>query len=285
MPQLAPQQTTGIFARAEPIAGTARMVFSRSGERTVLERVFASSPVKLFSTRSVGAACWVYSATLGGGLVGGDAVRMTIDVGAGACALLATQASTKVYRSPRPASQHMTTALNSDALLAVLPDPIVCFAGAHFSQEQHYDLDARANLVLVDWMTSGRHAVGERWAFRHYSSRIDVRRSGRRLFYDHVRLNETDGNIANRFAGFDVCLTAVITGPLVSSAAKAIVQAAAALPIDKHSAVVASAWPLPDGGAVVRIAGPGAEQVGAALRERLEFLRDALGDDPWSRKW
>jgi len=285
MPQLTLLQTTGIVARAEPIAGTARMVFSRNAERTVLERVFASSPVKLFSTRSVGTACWVYSATLGGGLVGGDAVRMTIDVGAGARALLATQASTKVYRSPRPASQHMTAAINNDALLAVLPDPIVCFAGAHFSQAQYYELDARANLVLVDWMTSGRHAVGERWAFRHYGSRIDVRRSGRRLFYDHVRLDESDGNIAERFAGFDVCLTAVITGPLVSSAAKAIVQATAALPIDKHSDMVMSAWTLPDGGAVVRIAGPGAEQVGAALRERLEFLRDALGDDPWSRKW
>src|SRR5437667_8725834 len=117
MPPLALQDTTAIPAPAELVAGTARMVFSRSGERTVLERVFASSPVKLFSSRSVGAACWVYSATLGGGLVGGDAVSMTIHVGAGACALLATQASTKVYRSLRRASQHVAAAIINEALL------------------------------------------------------------------------------------------------------------------------------------------------------------------------
>src|SRR6185436_20614305 len=99
------------------------MRFVRSGHQTVVGRSFASSPVKLFTTRAVGGACWVYAATLGGGLVGGDRIRMTIDVGADARALLTTQASTKVYRSLRPASQHISARIADDALLAVVPDP------------------------------------------------------------------------------------------------------------------------------------------------------------------
>jgi urease accessory protein len=241
--------------------------------------------VKLFSTRNAGGACWVYSATLGGGLVGGDEIRMVIDVGAGTRALVATQASTKIYRSLCSATQDISASIDDDALLAVLPDPVVCFAGAHFSQTQRYELGARANLVVVDWMTSGRHAAGERWAFRHYASRIEVRRSGRRLLHDQWLLSETDGSIAARLGKFDVCLTAVIAGPLLAAAAAEVVRAASMLPIDKHSDLVLSAWPLAEDGALVRIAGTGVEHVGAALRERLSFLHDFLGDDPWSRKW
>jgi urease accessory protein len=267
------------------VAGTVRLRFERCGEQTMLTRCFASSPAKMFTTRGAGRACWVYSATLGGGLVGGDEIRTTLEVGAGARALVATQASTKVYRSLRPASQHISGFLDDDALLAVVPDPIVCFAGAHFSQEQRYDLRARANLVLVDWMSSGRHAIGERWAFRHYASRIDVRRAGKRILYDAVLLSDADGGISERLGRFDVCLTALVTGPDVAAAAAGIVDAASRLPVEKHAPLVVSAWPLADQGALVRIAGQGVEQVGAALRERFRFLLDWLGDDFWSRKW
>lgn len=268
-----------------PIAGTAHLHLVRCGTQTVVERAFARSPVKLFATRAIGGARWIYSATLGGGLVGGDEIRLTVEAEEGVRALLATQASTKVYRSLRPASQHISASVDHDAVLAVIPDPIVCFAGSDFSQEQRYDLAARANLVLVDWMTSGRHAIGERWAFRHYSSRIDVWRAGQRLVYDHLILSADDGRIAERLGPFDVCLTALITGPHVSSAAAGIVHAASLQPIERRSSLVVSAFRLSDGGALLRIAGAGVEQVGAALRERLRFLLDWLGDDPWTRKW
>ena len=132
---------------------------------------------------------------------------------------------------------------------------------------------------------------GERWAFDHYSSRIDIRRSGRRIVYDALWLDNADGSVSERLGAFEICLTAVVTGPLVSDAAASIVQAASALGplgplgIEKNSNFVAAAWMLPDGGALLRMSGISVEQVGAALRERLSFLCDLLGDDPWNRKW
>jgi urease accessory protein len=71
----------------------------------VLTRGSATSPLKLFNPRNAGASAWAYLATYGGGLVGGDQVRMRIEVGPQAAALVSTQASTKVYRSARRASQ------------------------------------------------------------------------------------------------------------------------------------------------------------------------------------
>ena len=80
-------------------AGTGLVRVVRSGCRSVVSRALATSPLKLFTPRNHGAAAWVYSANYGGGLVGGDTLRLVVDVGPGALALLTTQASTKVYRS------------------------------------------------------------------------------------------------------------------------------------------------------------------------------------------
>src|SRR5688572_11864789 len=164
--------------------GSAFLTFTRSGSDTVLTRAFATSPVKVIATRGRGSTCWVYAATFGGGLVGGDDIQLRADVAAGARALLTTQASTKVYRSSRQSRQSLDVAVAADALLVVVPDPIVCFADANFVQTQRYDLHDRSTLVMVDWMTSGRHAAGERWAFSRYESRIDIRRGAQRIFFD-----------------------------------------------------------------------------------------------------
>lgn len=272
-------------ATSPPIAGRARLRFSRSAGHTILDRSFATSPVKVFTTRGVGATCWLYSATLGGGIVGGDDLQIDVEVAAGARALIATQASTKVYRSLRPACQRVIASVADDALLAIVPDPVVCFAGADFSQHQRYDLAGGASLVLVDWITSGRHATGERWEFRRYASRIDLYRDGTRVLYDGVLLDQDDGSIGERLARFNVCLTTVVTGPLVSDEADHLIRAVSQLPIEPLEDFVIAAWPLSGGGALLRMSGTSVEQVGARLRECLAFLGPLLGDDPWTRKW
>lgn len=261
------------------------MRFARLGAQTVLDRSFATSPVKLFTTRNHAGACWVYAATLGGGFVGGDAVRLTLDVGPRANALLTTQASTKVYRSLKPASQQISAIVDADALLAVLPDPIVCFAGADFSQDQRYDLARRANLVVVDWITSGRHATGERWAFTHYTSRVQIARDGKRLLYDSLTLQHETDTVAERMGRFDVWASCVITGPAVADAAAAIVRRVAQCPVHANADMIESACPLVGAGALLRLAGSDVEQVGTHLKAHLQFLHPLLGGDPWTRKW
>ena len=57
-------------------AGSAHLTFTRSGSATVLTRAFAASPAKLIATNGHGTTCWVYAATFGGGLVGGDEIRL-----------------------------------------------------------------------------------------------------------------------------------------------------------------------------------------------------------------
>src|SRR5262245_8778518 len=266
-------------------AGRARLTFTRSGMDTVLTRAYATSPAKVITSKGRGSTCWVYVATFGGGLVGGDDIQLRVDVTAGARALLTTQASTKVYRSEHRSRQSLTATVAANALLAVVPDPIVCFASADFAQQQRYSLDADASLVMVDWMTSGRHAAGERWAFARYESRFDIRRGSQRVFFDAIVLEPNIDSVVERMGRFDVLLTAVITGRMVADAATDLVARHAPSPIVAGADLVSSAAPLRDGGALVRMAGTSVEQVAHALADQLAFLSPLTGDDLWSRKW
>jgi len=266
-------------------AGSAYLTFTRTGSATVLTRALVASPAKLFATNGRSATCWVYAATLGGGLVGGDEIRLRAEVTGGARALLTTQASTKVYRSQRPSFQSLHATVDAEAFLAVVPDPVVCFADAHFAQSQRYDLHARASLVMVDWITSGRHASGERWAFSRYESRFDIRRGCRRIFLDALVLERNIDAVAERMGRFQVMLTAVITGPLVAGAATDIVTRVSQSCVHRQSDLVMSASRLRDGGTLLRIAGTSVEQVGDALRAHFAFLAPLTGGDLWSRKW
>jgi urease accessory protein len=274
-----------ITVEATPAPGTAHVTFTRVGSDTVVTRAFAWSPSKLIATKARASTCWVYAATFGGGLVGGDAIHLNVDVRDDARALLTTQASTKVYRSLRPSRQTIVATVAARALLAVVPDPLVCFAGADFTQHQRYDLHADANLVVVDWMSSGRHAAGERWAFSKYESRLDIRRNAQAVIFDTVVLERNLDCVAERMGRFDAILIAVITGPLFSSAIDDLVERTAREPITPRADLVVSTAALRDGGVLLRMAGTNVERLGRALREHLACLTPFVGDDLWSRKW
>jgi urease accessory protein len=263
--------------------GDGELVFTRVRGRTVLERALSRSPLKLLAPRNHGHAAWVFVASLGGGLVGGDRLRLTINVGGEAAALLGTQASTKIYRSPLGSRQRLDAEVAAGGLLAVIPDPVVCFAGSRYEQEIHVALDAGASLVLVDMMSSGRSARGERWAFDRYSSRTRVNRGGRAVLLDATLLDPAHGALRDRMGRFDALATIVLTGPRVVSASEALV--APRPPPEQRADVVASASPLRGGGALLRVAGTSVERVADVVRRELGFLAGELGDDPFARKW
>ena len=233
----------------------------------------------------------MYTSSFGGGLVDGDAVSLDVEVERGAAAYLSTQASTKVYRSTRGTSAELTARVGDEGLLVVAPDPVVCFAASRYRQRQRFELAARASLVAIDWMTSGRWAAGERWAFDSYEARLSVRCDERLLVHDVLSLRARDGDLAARMGRFDVIAIAVVinieaAAPLVASLADQRVERGA------RQLLAATALPaLADDtrsgsrSCVIRIAGLSVEQVGHTLRQLLSFVPALLGDDPWSRKW
>ena len=259
--------------------------------RTAVVSRFATSPLKLLTPRGSGDAATVVTSTYGGGLLAGDRVALDVRCGPGTRCVLGTQASTKVYRNgpshEAPAMrQELNVTLDDGAVCVVAPDPVTCFAGAAYQQTQRFDLTATSSLLLVDWLTSGRAARGERWAFAGYRAETVIAVRGRPLARDMVLLDPADGPVAapHRMGRFDCIATVFVVGPLFAPAAGRLRERIQSIPVRRREATVAAASPL-GAGALIRLAGASAEQVGRFLRAQLAESFDAFGTDPWSRKW
>ncbi|RKG48447.1 urease accessory protein UreD [Corallococcus sp. AB011P] len=265
-------------------AGVARLAFERSGPRTVVRTALAHSPLRLLTPRNHGHAAWAYTSSFGGGLVDGDHLRLEVDVADGASALLATQGANRVYRSPNGCRSDLVARVGRDALLAWVPDPTVCFTDARYSQTLDVTLSPGASLVLVDVVTAGRSARGERWAFLHYASRLRVAREGRALVDERWVLDPAHGALPERLGRFDALASVLLVGPALKDAREALAARVAALPVKPRAREVVSASPLGEDGLLLRVAAVSLETLLATTRDWLSFLPGLLGDDPWARR-
>lgn len=265
-------------------AGDARLAFERVGARTVVRTALAHSPLRLLTPRNHGHAAWVYTSSLGGGLVDGDHLTVDLDVAPGASALLSSQGSTRVYRSPRGCRSELSARVAEGALLVLAPDPTMCFSGARFAQRQDVQLAPGASLVLMDLVTAGRSANGERWAFTHYASTLRVHREGRALIDERWLLDPAHGALPERLGRFDALGTVLLVGPALDSAREALAARIGALPVTPRAGLVCSASPLGTDGLVLRAAASSAEALLRTAREWLSFVPALLGDDPWVRR-
>jgi urease accessory protein len=239
-------------------AGQGTLVFRATPSadpHTSVETVRAESPLKLLTPKNHGSFAWVYTANFGGGLVDGDHLGLHVHVHAKASALLATQSSTKVYRSPNGCRQTLDATVEESATLVALPDPVCCFDGARYEQRNDIRLAKTASLVLLDSFSCGRSARGERWAFSRYASRTRIFREGP-VVIDATLLDPAHGDLQERMGRFDALATLIILGPRFRAL-----------------------------GALVRIAGVSVEKVMGAVRTALGHLPETLGDDPFARKW
>jgi urease accessory protein len=270
------------FTRVPQAAGHASLAFKRSGAKTVLSTALATSPLRLLTPKNHGDAAWVFLASFGGGLVDGDALDVRIDAGEDTSAFISTQASTKVYRSPSGCSQLLAARVADGAALAVVPDPVVCFAGAKYVQSIDIDLAPTASLLLFDGYTCGRAARGERWRFARYASRTTVSRSGRAVLIDAARLDSAYGPIADRMGRFNVLLSLLAVGPRFASVRDAIL---ADKPHSGRDATIAASSPIGTDGAILRVAADRSESASRVFRSSFVALAQVLGDDPLARKW
>jgi urease accessory protein len=265
--------------------GRATIQVGVAGGRSRVQRARATSPLRLLTPANHGRAAWVYTSTFGGGLVDGDAIALDIDVAPRAAALLSTQASSKVYRSPRGTSSRLHARVGSGALFVHLPDVLTCFEGARYEQAQRIDLASDAGVVAIDWLSSGRRAAGERWAFAHCRTRLDVYVDAAHVLHDVMLLRPDEGPIAVRMGRFDVIGTIVLAGRVLRDEYGRVLDVVNGSPVGRRAGEIVAASPLGDAGCLVRLAGPSVEDVGRSIRRLLAFVPALLGDDPWARKW
>jgi urease accessory protein len=261
----------------------ARAVATAAGAKTVVASARAGSPLRLLEPAFAGARCAaVCMVTFGGGLVDGDRIELDVEVEAGATLLLFTQSSTKVFRGA--SAQHL--AARVAGTLVLLPDPVSAFAGARYTGRVDVALEGRGACVVLDAITSGRPAYGDRWAMTGLDLRTRVSLDGRAVVTDALRLG--GGAPLARMGHFEALATLLAVG----GAAGPIVTALLAEPIappTRDLVVAASRLPRASAlgtiGAVARIAATSPSLALDAARRRLRNLPDIDVVDPFASRY
>ncbi|EHR00666.1 urease accessory protein UreD [Bradyrhizobium sp. WSM471] len=133
-----------------------------------------------------------------GGVAGGDRFDIEIAAADGSKLTLTTAAAEKVYRAPGQAAElNIALKVAAGAHLGWLPQETILFDRARVQRRFDIDLDATASLLLCEIVVFGRTAMGERMAQGEFVDRWRLRRGGRLVFAETVRL---DGNIGAKLA-------------------------------------------------------------------------------------
>jgi urease accessory protein len=134
-----------------------------------------------------------------GGAAGGDRFDIDIFAGEGSRLTLTTAAAEKVYRSHGPAAElNISLKAAANAHLAWLPQETILFDRSRTSRRIDIDLDATASLVLCEIVIFGRAAMGERMLSGAFVDRWRLRRGGKLVFAETVRLDGDIGAKLNR---------------------------------------------------------------------------------------
>jgi urease accessory protein len=158
-----------------------------------------------------------------GGIAGGDRFDIGITAGEGARLTLTTAAAEKVYRAPGPLAE-LNIALKAEAGAHIgwLPQETILFDRARISRRIDIDLAETASLLLCEIVVFGRAAMGEKMLHGEFVDRWRLRRGGRLVFAETIRL---DGEIGEKLARPAIAKGGVAIGTaLIAPGDEAVVE-------------------------------------------------------------
>ncbi len=112
-----------------------------------------------------------------GGVAGGDALTLNVDVAPNAHALLTTPGAGKWYKANgRQASQHLQFNVQNNACLEWLPQESILFDGAQVKFSAEISLTEDASYAAWEILCFGRQAQQERWQTGSLHQNLTIRR-------------------------------------------------------------------------------------------------------------
>ncbi|WP_316231559.1 urease accessory protein UreD [Bradyrhizobium sp. SZCCHNR1051] len=133
-----------------------------------------------------------------GGIAGGDRFAIQVAAGEGSRVTLSSAAAEKVYRAPgKPAELDIVLKAAAGAHISWLPQETILFDRARIHRRIDIDLADTASLLLCEIVVFGRTAMGERMREGEFVDRWRLRRGGKLVFAETVRL---DGDVGAKLA-------------------------------------------------------------------------------------
>jgi urease accessory protein len=261
-------------ARLPRAHGVARIVFKRCGPNTVLNRLYQQGSLRVCLPRMpAGERPEAILLNTAGGATGGDAFHTRVLLQPGAAAVVTSQAAERIYRSGGgEALIENRLELGAGASLDWLPQETILFDRCRLERRLSVDLGIGATLLAVEALILGRQASGERVTRAHVVDSWRIRRDGRLVFADTLRL---EGDVAGLSDGTAILGGATATALLVlvspdsERRLEPLREALARAPCEAG----ASAW---NGLLTARILASDGRRLRAGLLAALGALRDRI---------
>lgn len=190
----APVPNVPAFVRAR---GGVRVAFATAGGRTHPLTMAESGGYRIRFPRNA-QTCEGTIINTGGGMTGGDLMQVDVALAPGAQALLTSQAAEKLYRAEAdPTRIEVALRLGAGSTLAWLPQEMILFDRARLVRRLTVDMAPDASLTLAESIVFGRTAMGEEVVEGQLDDRWSIRRGGRLVLVEAVRL---EGAVAARLA-------------------------------------------------------------------------------------
>lgn len=169
--------------------GKAEVVAERRGAATRLARLYQRGSAKCLMPRLAG-GCEAVFLNTAGGITGGDRLEWAAEARPGAALVVTTQAAERVYRARAPEVGRVETRLRlgPGARLDWLPQETILFDGAALERTLTVEMAADATLLALEALILGRTAMGETVAAAHLTDGWRIRRVGRPVYADALRL-------------------------------------------------------------------------------------------------
>ena len=209
-----------------------------------------------------------------GGITDGDSLAATFSAGVGSILTVTTPAAEKIYRAisgAAPARVTLQASIGADARLDYLPQETLLFDACALDRTLDVDLHPTGRFLGVETLVFGRAHSGETLDSLRLRDSMRLRREGRLIFHDTVRLRgEVRARLAAGRAG--AVATILYAGP---DAAAHLAPVREALTGAEGGA---SSW---DGMLVARLIAPD----GQALRCSVVAVLGALREKPLPVLW
>lgn len=218
--------------RLERGDGAAEIAFARlSDGRTALADLYQRAPCRVLTPKEEpGDPAQAVLLTTSGGIADGDKLSIKLRVGEGAAATVTSQAAEKVYgaRLADPAIIRVSLAVESGAWTEWLPQETILFEGARLDRRTVAEVAPSGRLLACESVVFGRLARGERFGSGLLHDGWQVRRAGKLVWHDALRLEGDIAALIDRQASFDGA-EAMATALYVADDAAAHLDAARAL--------------------------------------------------------
>jgi len=260
------------------VRGGVDLTFQARGGRTWLASTRERDGYKVRMPREAG-ACQAVLINTGGGVAGGDRVAIHVDAGTDTRACVSTSAAERVYKaaSAAPAIIDVDLKLGPNAAMNWLPQETIVFDRARLNRTINVALTGSSRLLFAETLVLGRAAMGETLNAGDIRDCWRVRRDGRLIFAEDVRLEDDIVATLAGAASADGANTVATVVAVAPDIADRLGDVRARLE-DVEAMCAASSW---NDILLVRILG----RRGALARRALEYVLPVLSDDPLPRVW